>query len=257
MSDQLIVEWPRDRVCVLRLNRPDAFNALSRALTEALRAAVRGLSATSAQVMILAGTGRGFCAGADLKERLIMTDAEKFAHNRAISALADDIAALPMATVAAINGIAMGGGMEISLACDLRFAANGVRLGLTEARVGAIPGAGGSQRLPRLIGTSRALELMYSGEPIAAEHAQAWGLVNDVVPAEALMERALSFAAIVSTRSRRAGALLKDAVYRGIDRPLSEGLAIEAEAVAEILHSDDYKEGLAAFSERRQPVFGR
>lgn len=256
MSGQLLVERPDERIAILRMNRPHAFNALSRSLTEDLRTSIRGLADSRVQVMILAANGRGFCTGADLKERKQMTDAEKYAHNRAINALANEIAALPMATIAAIGGTAMGGGMEISLACDLRFAAAGVQLGLTEARVGAIPGAGGSQRLPRLIGTSRALELMYTGEPIPAEQALSWGLVNDVVPPEALMERIMAFARIVATRSRRTGALLKDAVYRGIERPLHEGLEIEREAVVEILKSDDYKEGLTAFAERRQPVFG-
>lgn len=255
MSDQLIVEWPSDEICVLRLNRPEAFNALSRELTGALRDAVRGLSQTRARVMILAANGKGFCSGADLKERKAMSDAEKYAHNRAINALANEIAALPMATVAAISGTAMGGGMEISLACDLRFAAAGIKVGLTEARVGAIPGAGGSQRLPRLIGTARALEMMYTGEPISSEQAAEWGLLNGVVPAEELMDRVMEFARIVASRSRRTGALLKDAVYRGVERPLEEGLEIEHQAIVEILQSDDYKEGLAAFAERRAPIF--
>ena len=124
MTEQLIVEWPSETVCVLRLNRPEAYNALSRALTEALRAAVAGLPASAARVMVLAADGPGFCAGADLKERKGMSDAEKYAHNRAINALANEIAALPIPTVAALQGTALGGGLEIALACDLRFAAD-------------------------------------------------------------------------------------------------------------------------------------
>jgi enoyl-CoA hydratase/carnithine racemase len=255
MTDQLIIEWPTEKVCVLRLNRPESYNALSRALTDALREAVAGLPGTEARVMILAANGPGFCAGADLKERKAMSDAEKYAHNRTINALANEIAALPVATIVAIQGTALGGGMEISLACDLRFAAAGIKVGLTEARVGAIPGAGGTQRLPRLIGTARALEMMFTGEPITSEQAAGWGLVNAVVTPEALMEHVMAFATVVASRSRRTGALLKDAVYRGVERPLQEGLEIEREAIVEILASDDYKEGLAAFAERRQPVF--
>lgn len=255
MTHELIVEWPTEKVCVLRLNRPEAFNALSRSLTDALRAAVAALPDTDARVVVLAANGRGFCAGADLKERKTMSDAEKYAHNRAINGLANEIAALPIPTIVAIQGTALGGGMEISLACDLRFAAAGVEVGLTEARVGAIPGAGGTQRLPRLIGTARALEMMLTGEPITAERAADWGLVNAVVAPEALMDRVLGVASVVASRSRRAGALLKDAVYRGVERPVRDGLEIEREAVVEILASDDYREGLAAFAERRQPVF--
>lgn len=255
MTEQLMVEWPSEEICVLRMNRPEAYNALSRNLTNALRDAVRMLPETRARVMILAANGKGFCSGADLKERKEMSDPEKYEHNRAINALGNEIAALPFATIAAISGTAMGGGMEISLACDLRFAASGAKLGLTEARVGAIPGAGGSQRLPRLIGTSRALEMMYTGDPITSEQAAAWGLVNDVVAPDRLMDRVMDFATVVASRSRRTAALLKDAVYRGGESLLEQGLEIERLAIVEILKSDDYKEGLAAFAERRAPVF--
>ena len=255
MTDYLIQDWPDPRICVLRLNRPDKYNALSRALTDDLRAAVRDLPSGNARVLILAANGPGFCAGADLKERKGMSDAEKFAHNRAINALANEIAALPFATVAAINGTALGGGCELSLACDLRFAAAGAQIGLTEARIGAIPGAGGTQRLPRLIGTALALEMMLSGEPVTAEKAADWGLLNAVFPANALWDHVMGLAHILARRSRRATALLKHAVYSGIERDLAAGLELERAAVAEVLGSDDYREGLAAFAERREPVF--
>lgn len=256
MTEQLIVEWPSEKICVLRLNRPEAYNALSRKLTEDLRAAVQGLAATKAQVMILTADGKGFCTGADLKERKLMSDEEKYAHNRAINALANEIAALPICTIAAINGVAMGGGVEIALACDIRYAAADIRLGLTEARIGAMPGAGGTQRLPRLIGASRALEMMYAGEPIPSGQAEKWGLVNAVLPGEELQAHALSYAKTVAKRSRRTTAHLKHAVYRGVEQDLAAGLEIERVAIVEILASDDYKEGLAAFAERRDPVFG-
>lgn len=255
MPDELIQEWPSKKVCVLRLNRPQAYNALSRKLTQDLRDAVAELPQTQAQVMILTADGKGFCTGADLKERKLMSDDEKYTHNRAINALANEIGAMPICTIAAINGIAMGGGMEISLACDLRFAAQGVQVGLTEARIGAMPGAGGTQRLPRLIGTARALEMMYSGEPISSDKAAEWGLLNAAVPADKLMEHVLGFAGIVAKRSRRTAAHLKNAVYRGVEQDLEGGLEIERKSIVEILASDDYKEGLAAFAERREPVF--
>jgi len=255
MTDHLLQEWPTEKICILRLNRPEAYNALNRALTDALLEAVRRLGETSAQVLILAANGKGFCTGADLKERKLMSDDEKYKHNRAINALANEIAAAPVATVAAISGTAMGGGVEISLACDLRFAAEGVKLGLTEMRIGAMPGAGGTQRLPRLVGTARALEMMYTGEPISAERAGEWGLVNDVVPAEALMDRVMRFATLAASRSRRTAATLKRTIYDGLEVPLDQGLDLEREAIVEILKSEDYREGLAAFAERRAPVF--
>ena len=254
--DHLIEDWPDPQICVLRLNRPEKFNALSRALTDDLRSAVDGLVSRGARVMVLTAGGKGFCAGADLTERKGMTDAEKLAHNRAISALGDAIAALPCPTIAAINGLALGGGCELALACDIRFIVDTARIGLTEARIGAIPGAGGTQRLPRLIGTARALEMMYSGEPIEAPQAEAWGLVNRTFPDAAAMEDAmLAFAQLVSKRSRRNTQLLKSVVYQGVDLALADGLDGERIAVTEVLQSDDYREGIQAFAERRDPVF--
>ena len=183
VSDQLLLQEPSAGILVVRLNRPERYNALSQELVERLRHAVAGLPDAGARVMVLTAAEPGFCAGADLKERKLMAAEEKYAHNRAISALADAIAAAPIPTIAAINGLALGGGCELALACDMRIAVSTASIGLTEARIGAMPGAGGSQRLPRLIGPARALEMMYSGEPIDAAKAAAWGLVNAVVGA--------------------------------------------------------------------------
>lgn len=255
MEQILLQEWPTPHICVLRLNRPDQFNALSRALVNELRAALAQIATSPARVVVLAANGRGFCAGADLKERKTMTDEEKYLHNRAINAAANELAALPVPTLVALNGIAMGGGCEFALACDLRFMADTAVIGLTEARIGAMPGAGGSQRLPRLIGTARALEMMYLGEPLNAARAEGWGLVNVVCPAGDLEARVMEFATLLSARSRRSTELLKTSVYRGMDLGLAEGLEVERLAVAEILASEDYKEGLAAFAEKRAPNF--
>ena len=254
-APELEVVWPETGICVLRMNRPQAYNALSTQLTDALREAVGTVWADQGRVVILAASDPGFCSGADLKQRRTMTDAEKFAHNRAINALANEIAALPVPTIAAINGIAMGGGCELALACDMRFASESTKIGLTEARIGAMPGAGGSQRLPRLIGTARALELMYSGEPVSGAEAKRIGLVNHVVPDEDLQARVFDFARVLAGRSRRTASLLKQAVYQGIERPLSEGLDLERAAIVEVLASEDYREGLAAFAEKRKPNF--
>jgi len=253
---ELLVEWPVQGVCIFRMNRPRAYNALSVELVDAMREAIATSSEAGARVVVLAASSPGYCAGADLKQRKTMSDDEKYAHNRAINALANEIAALPMPTIAAINGIAMGGGCELALACDMRFASANASIGLTEARLGAMPGAGGSQRLPRLIGTPRSLELMFSGEPVSAEKALVYGLVNDVFEVEVFEERVLAFAALLSSRSKRTASLLKNAVYRGMEMSLAEGLELEREAIVEILASADYKEGLAAFAERRAPRFG-
>lgn len=257
LVEQLLTEWPQDGICVLRMNRPTAYNALSRKLLADLICAVRTVSSGTARVLVLAANGPGFCAGADLKERRTLNDEEKYAHNRQINELADALAAAPLCTIAAINGTAMGGGLEIALGCDLRFASSNAVIGLTEARVGAIPGAGGTQRLPRLIGTARALEMMYTGEPISAAKAAEWGLVNDVTDPDGLMDRVMSVAEVIATRSRSAASQLKRVVYQGLDTDLASGLEIERKAIVGILRSPDYQEGLAAFAEKRAPVFGR
>jgi len=253
--DELLIERLPDGICLLRLNRPQAYNALSRELVTQLRAAVASVAQDTTRVLLLAATQPGFCAGADLKQRKVMSDEEKYVHNRAINALANEIAALPMPTIAVINGVAMGGGCEIALACDMRLAAHEAKIGLTEARMGAMPGAGGSQRLPRLIGTARALELMMTGDVVEAARAAELGLVNAVYDGADLEAQALAVAAKLTSRSRRATALLKDAVYRGMEMPLADALELERKAVVEILASDDYKEGLAAFAEKRPPRF--
>ena len=255
MTEQLLTLFPGEHVCVLRLNRPESYNALSVELVDALREAVASVPGSQARVLVLAANGPGFCSGADLRQRKTMTNDQKYAHNRAINALVNEIADCPIPTIAALNGHAVGGGCELALACDIRFAASNAKIGLTEARIGAMPGAGGSQRLPRLIGTARALEMMFSGEPVSAEKAGEWGLVNGIISPDALDDHVMSFARLLASRSRKTTSLLKKAVYQGMDRSLAEGLELERRAIVEVLASSDYAEGLAAFAERRAPVF--
>jgi enoyl-CoA hydratase/carnithine racemase len=254
-SQLLIEERHEPGICVIRMNRPQVYNALSREMVGQMRAAVARLWTTGGRVMVLAASKPGFCAGADLKERRTMSDEEKYSHNRTINALANEVAGLPLPTIAAINGVAMGGGCELALACDIRFASSDAAIGLTEAKFGALPGAGGSQRLPRLIGSARALELMFSGEPVTAHKAAEIGLLNEVTEPEELENRVLKLASVLAARSRQTAGLLKRVVYEGLDRSLAEGLELERAAIVEVLASADYKEGLAAFAERRQPKF--
>jgi enoyl-CoA hydratase/carnithine racemase len=257
MSDALplIVETLAPGVRQIRLNRPERLNALGVEMVDALRRAVEAEAEAGARVLLIRGTGRGFCAGADLKERSFMDQAARLAHNRAINAAVDAVAAAPMPTIAVINGLALGGGCELAIACDLRFAAASATIGLTEARIGAIPGAGGTQRLPRLIGVARALEMMLSGEPVNAARAEAIGLVQAVAPDEDLDAQVLRTATLLASRSPRTARMVKRLVGHGIEMPLADGLAREREALREVFDSADYAEGLAAFAERRPPVF--
>jgi enoyl-CoA hydratase/carnithine racemase len=222
-----------------------------RALTAVLKDAIgRGACA-----IILRAKGRGFCAGADLKERQTMGVAERLAHNRAINDAVDILATAPVPTIAVINGLALGGGLELALGCDIRIASETAQLGLTEARVGAIPGAGGTQRLPRLIGVSRALEMMYLGEPIAARRAFEIGLVNCCVPDPDLDTVVESYVQTLGSRSPSAASALKKLVLESTGLSLSDGLACEQRVVRVILGSADYAEGLAAFEAKRVPKF--
>ena len=255
MSQDISFEAIGDGVFEIRLQRPERMNALGVATCAALQQAVSDASARRARVVLLTGSGRAFCAGADLKERKGMDLDARLAHNGEIRAAIDAVAGAQFVSIAVLNGLALGGGLELALGCDLRFAAAGITLGLTESRVGAFPGAGGTQRLPRVVGVSRALHMMLSGEPVTAEYALEIGLVNELVAPEELDARARAFAQMLAKRSAPAMAAIKRLVYQGIELPLAEALRVERAALPPILGSSDYAEGLATFAERRKPNF--
>jgi enoyl-CoA hydratase/carnithine racemase len=255
MSQDIFLDDLGEGAFQIRLERPERMNALGVATVSDLEQAVSDAAARKARVLLIRGSGRAFCAGADLKERKGMDLAARMAHNAGINAAVNAVAASRCVTIAVLNGLALGGGLELALACDLRIAATGINLGLTESRVGAFPGAGGTQRLPRVVGVPRALHMMLRGEPVTSEYALEIGLVNELVVPEALDDRALQLAKLLATRSAPAQAALKRLVYQGIEVPLADGLRLERAALPEILGSADYAEGLAAFAERRPPRF--
>src|SRR5579871_1313297 len=183
MSEDVSLEAVDNDIFEIRLNRPERMNALGVATCAALSQAVSQAAARRAKVVLIRGSGRAFCAGADLKERKGMDLAARLSHNGAIRAAIEALAAARFVSVAVLNGLALGGGLELAMACDLRIAAAGITLGLTESRVGAIPGAGGTQRLPRLICVARALHMMLTAEPVSSEYALGVGLVTEVVAA--------------------------------------------------------------------------
>lgn len=251
----IVIEPGGQGIVQIRLNRPERLNALGVDMVDALGRAISDAVARCARVLIVRGTGRAFCAGADLKERRTMDEGARVRHNRAINAAVDALGAAPMPTIAVINGLALGGGCEIALACDLRYAAEDAQIGLTEARIGAIPGAGGTQRLPRVIGASRALELILTGEPVIGKRAEEIGLVNGALAADRLEAHVMKIATVLASRSPGGAQAAKRLVYRGLENSLADGLALEGLALREILVSPDYAEGLAAFAEKRQPRF--
>ncbi|MBI3092006.1 MAG: enoyl-CoA hydratase/isomerase family protein [Candidatus Tectomicrobia bacterium] len=256
MSEAPLLIEDRETVRWLILNRPESRNALSRDLVARLGEAVAATAAEhGVRVVVLRGAGdEAFCAGADLKERRSMGDDEVRAFLRGLGAVITAIEELPQPVVAAINGHALGGGLELSLCCDLRLAAEHARLGLPEVRLGIIPGAGGTQRLPRIVGPARARELILTGRQLSAIEALPYGLVHRVVAAERLDEAVgdlcqelLLAAPISQAQAKRA--------LRAAEADLATGLAFETAAYERCLHSEDRLEALAAFRDKRPPHF--
>jgi len=247
----------------LTLARPGAMNALSRGLVGDLGAAVRALRADAAPPRALVVTGggeRAFCAGADLKERRAMSLDDTRAFLTLLNATLNELAAFPAPVIAAINGVAFGGGLELALACDLRVAAARAELGLLETRLGIIPGAGGTQRLARIAGVAVAKELILTGRRISAARALELGVVNQVVDAEAgkLVAAVDALVAEIAACGPLAVAQAKRAIDGGWGAaalPLPDGLALERASYEVVLASEDRVEGLAAFGEKRPPVY--
>jgi methylglutaconyl-CoA hydratase len=240
----------------ITLSRPDAANALSRALVNELGAVVARLAGDSSlRAAVVTGAGKTFCAGADLKERLEMSPDEVRVFLEELGATLNALAALPCPTIAVLNGAAFGGGLELALACDIRIAAEGAAMGLVEARLGIIPGAGGTQRLSRIIGVARAKELILTGRRIDAEIARDLGLLARVVPAADLEAAAADLVDEIAACAPLALAQAKAAIDGGIALSLPGGLALEKRCYEVVLGSADRDEGLRAFAEKRRPVF--
>ncbi|MBC8132036.1 MAG: enoyl-CoA hydratase/isomerase family protein [Deltaproteobacteria bacterium] len=240
----------------LTLSRPEAANALSKGLVDDLSAAVGVVSTdTSVRVVVITGAGKTFCAGADLKERLAMTVDETRAFLDELGGLLSSLSALPCPVIAALNGSAFGGGLELALACDLRVAAEGITMGLVEVRLGIIPGAGGTQRLARIVGVSRAKELILTGRRFDARAAYDLGVVSAVVPAVDLEGRVSALVDEIAAGAPLAVAQAKAAIDGGIALTLGGGLALERRCYETVLGSADRDEGLRAFAEKRAPAF--
>jgi methylglutaconyl-CoA hydratase len=246
-----------DGVLTLTMNRPEAANALSKGLVAALTDTFAAAAhEDDLRVVVLTGAGeKAFCAGADLKERRGMTLAETWAFLDELNALMTAVSTFPRPVIAALNGAAFGGGLELALACDLRIAAVTAELGLTEVRLGIIPGAGGTQRLARLAGVAAAKELILTGRRVSATRAYSLGIVSEVVPAEGLPAATTRLAREIATAAPLATAAAKQAIDGGIELTLEDGLALEAKCYEEVLASEDRNEGLAAFAEKRPPVY--
>lgn len=252
----LLVDEARPGVVRLTLNRPDARNALNGALIDALTTALDAQAGRDElRALIVTGNGAAFCAGADLRERLTLSAAERSGHTRAINAIADKLAGLPVPTIAAVGGFALAGGGELAIACDLRVASHEAVFGFPEVAIGIFPGAGAPVRLPGLVGQAAARELLYTGRRVSAEEAYRLGLVNQIAPAGELSATAETLAAEIAKNAPRAIRALKRALLDSEGLPPAEAHRAVARHRVPLDSSDEYVEGLAAFSERRPPRF--
>jgi enoyl-CoA hydratase len=255
MSAPRIVAERDGAILTLTLNRPDKLNAIDGAMLDALGEMLGGIERNAEiRAVILTGAGRAFSAGADIKEWTALTPLE-FGRSWGLRghALFDRLAALAPPVIAAINGIAFGGGLELALCADIRIASTEARLGLPEVTIAALPGWGGTQRLPRLIGAGRAKHMILTGQPIDAARAEAWGLVSDVVAADALLARAQELATQIAANaplSVQASKRLIDAAL-----PVTPAATLESHAGALCGSTEDAKEGRASFLERRPPRY--
>lgn len=245
----------QDEFALVTLDRQEALNALSAAVLRELEQVFDQVAGSDARALIVTGAGaKAFCAGADIKEltgRSLSEQRRDAAFGQAVLARLDD---LPMPSVAAINGYAFGGGMELALACTFRIAAPNAKMGLPEIKLGLIPGYGGTQRLPRVVGEARALEMILSGRTLDAEDALRIGLVHHIAEGDVL-QAAIAYARQFSGYGLPALRLARDAVKRALDVPLHEGLKIEADLNTLAFQTQDAVEGMNAFMEKRKPKF--
>jgi enoyl-CoA hydratase len=255
----LLIEDAAPHILKVTLNRPDAMNAMNTQMGVDMRAFFRDFDhqrEPDVRCVIVTGSGdKAFCAGGDLKERRGMTEQAWRRQHVIFEEGMEALWRFPMPVIAAVNGLALGGGCEMALACDFIVAAEHARFGQPEVKLGIMPGAGGTQRLPRRVGIGRGKELLFTGRMIDAKEAAAWGLVNHVVPAADVMPKALELARLIAENGPIAVRQAKKSVDRGIELPLAEALDFEIQVYNICVPSEDRHEGVNAFNEKRKPVF--
>lgn len=243
------------RVGLITINYPPA-NALGYQTMKELGEAIEFfLRAAEVKVLVITGAGKFFVAGADINELQGLTPATVGEFNGLTTRVLNSLAYSVKPVVCAINGMALGGGLELALACDIRLAVEGARLGCPEINLGLMPGAGGTQRLPRIVGVGRAKELILTGRLMTAAEALGLGIVEQVVPSERLMGETLKLAGTIAEKSGVALRVAKRAIMEGIEMPLVQALELEQKLFCELLDTEDKAEGVAAFLEKRPPRF--
>lgn len=254
-SSKVIIEC-RDSFAVVRLNRPDKLNALSKELLSELSESFSQLAKEEKlRAVILTGNGSAFSSGTDLDELVDSDEREALAAANRGKGVCDQINQFAVPVIAAVNGIAAGGGCELVLACHLRIASSEAQFSLPETKLGLIPGYGGTQRLANEIGRGRAIEMMMTGRRLSADEARRFGLINEIAESELLLNRAEDLAMQIAQLAPLAIRACLQAVTKGLELPLKEGLALETELFAKLFASRDMREGTRAFLEKRRPVF--
>ena len=254
----LLLTEPSPGVLQVMLNRPERANAFTTRMGEELLQVFQALEAEPAayRCVVLTGAGeRAFCAGADLKERDGMTD-EQFARQHYLfERMARAVLACPPPLIGAINGAAFAGGLELALCCDFAYASETARFALIEVTLGIMPGAGGTQNLPRAIGERRAKEVILTGRPFSAQQALEWGLVNRLCPPAELLPVVLETARTIAANAPLSVRQAKKAITQGLQMDRASGMLFEIEAYYQLIPTEDRQEGIRAFNEKRKPVF--
>lgn len=256
--ETLILTQIGDHVLLVTLNRPKASNAFNTQMAWDLITVFEGLTITPAETRVVVVTGAGdkaFCAGGDLKERNGMSDQAWAAQHLVYERMVRAVIGCPLPVIGAINGAAFGGGCELVAAFDFAYVSENARFAQTEVQIGIIPGAGGTQTLARAVGERRAKELILSGKVFTAQDALDWGLANRVCPPDDLLDTALAMAETIARNAPIAVRQAKQAIHKGLQMGLADGLAFEIEAYNRTIPTQDRREGVLAFNEKRAPLF--
>ena len=257
MTYETIIVERQEEIAIIRFNRPKALNAINHAVLTELNKALEAIKAdTACKVLILTGAGdKAFVAGADIATMKEFTPLQAKRFSAQGHELLFQLESLPIPVIACVNGFALGGGCELAMACDFIYAADSAKFGQPEINLGIIPGFGGTQRLSRLVGKSRAKELCMTGAMISAQEAKDMGLVNKVVPKDTLSEETLTVAKLLAHKGAVSIRAVKETIDRGYDQDLRAGCHMESEAFAICVASPDAREGMGAFLEKRAPLF--
>jgi enoyl-CoA hydratase len=256
--ETVLVEYPQEHIALVTLNRPAVANAMNTQMGLDLLAVFDGFCAAPNKQRCIVVTGAGakaFCGGGDLKQRNGMTDEQWQDQHLIFERMIRAVISCPVPIIAAVNGAAYAGGMEIALCADFIYAAETARFALTEVTLGIMPGAGGTQNLPRAVGARRAKEILLTGRPFTVQQAFEWGMVNRICAPDRLVAEALETAAVIAGNAPISTRQIKQSVNMGLNTDLQTGMMFEIEAYNRMVPTDDRREGILAFNEKRKPVY--